>query len=253
MRKSATPRRPPRPSRAAHVAHFETWVRRVTGVPMERRAVLAAYEAGSGRYTVYAGNGGAVRLKNDVAAILDVPADKVRVLMQDVGGNFGTRGMIYPEFPPAWASRRVGRPVKRTIVPQRLPGARPRRRGRTRARRTGQFPRHARRQSRQPRRPQHQLRHGAEGRRDHVEHLRVAAAHFRARPCSATARRSAGRPEVIFVIERLIDVAAAQAARCRRSPSSSTPSSIALGVRRAPHRDAGDARERMAGAQCRRP
>ena len=73
-------------------------MRRVTGVPMEPRAVLAAYEAGSGRYTVYAGNGGAVRLKNDVAAILDVPADKVRVLMQDVGGNFGTRGMIYPEF-----------------------------------------------------------------------------------------------------------------------------------------------------------
>jgi carbon-monoxide dehydrogenase large subunit len=100
-------------ARAAHVARFETWVRRVTGVPMELRAVLAAYEAGSGRYTVYAGNGGAVGLKNDVAAILDIPADKVRVLMQDVGGNFGTRGMIYPEFAlAAWASRRVGRPVK---------------------------------------------------------------------------------------------------------------------------------------------
>jgi carbon-monoxide dehydrogenase large subunit len=54
-----------------------------------------------------------VGLKNDVAAILDIPADKVRVLMQDVGGNFGTRGMIYPEFAlAAWASRRVGRPVK---------------------------------------------------------------------------------------------------------------------------------------------
>src|SRR5216683_1508954 len=42
-----------------------------------------------------------------------VPPDKVRVLMQDVGGNFGTRGMIYAEFAlVAWAAKKVGRPVK---------------------------------------------------------------------------------------------------------------------------------------------
>ena len=35
------------------------------------------------------------------------------MVMHDVGGNFGTRGMIYPEFAlVAWAARRVGRPVK---------------------------------------------------------------------------------------------------------------------------------------------
>src|SRR5580658_1810642 len=62
---------------AAHVARFATWVRRVTGVPMEPRAVLAAYDPESGRYTVYAGNGGAVRLKNDLATMLDVAPDKV--------------------------------------------------------------------------------------------------------------------------------------------------------------------------------
>ena len=41
------------------------------------------------------------------------PPEQVRVLMQDVGGNFGTRGMIYPEFAlVAWAARKLGRPVK---------------------------------------------------------------------------------------------------------------------------------------------
>ena len=88
-------------ARAAHVTRFETWVQRVTGVPMEPRAVLAEFDAATGRFTVYAGNGGAVRLKNDLATMLGVPAETVRVLMQDVGGNFGTRGMIYPEFAPS--------------------------------------------------------------------------------------------------------------------------------------------------------
>ena len=80
------------------MTRFETWVQRVTGVPMEPRAALADYDRETGRFTVYAGNGGAVRLKNDLATMLGVPPEQVRVLMQDVGGNFGTRGMIYPEF-----------------------------------------------------------------------------------------------------------------------------------------------------------
>src|SRR5437764_6331733 len=56
-------------ARAAHVTRFETWVQRVTGVPMEPRAALADYDAASGRITLYAGNGGAVRLKTDLAFI----------------------------------------------------------------------------------------------------------------------------------------------------------------------------------------
>ena len=204
---------------AAHVARFETWVRRVTGVPMEPRAVLAAYDPESGRYTVYAGNGGAVRLKNDIAAILDVPADKVRVLMQDVGGNFGTRGMIYPEFAlAAWAARRVGRPVKwicerhesflsdyqaRDLAAEAelaldahgnflaMRGAN-----------LGNLGAHSTSFS--------MVQKGVE---IMSSIYRVPAAHFRARAVLSNSSptrpyRSAGRPEVIFVIERLIDVAA---------------------------------------------
>jgi carbon-monoxide dehydrogenase large subunit len=57
--------------------------------------------------------GCAVRPRDDLAAALGVAADRVRVVMHDVGGNFGTRGGFNPEFAlVVWAARRVGRPVK---------------------------------------------------------------------------------------------------------------------------------------------
>jgi carbon-monoxide dehydrogenase large subunit len=100
-------------ARAAHVVKFDTWVQRITGVPMEPRAAVSEYNPETKRTTLYAGSGGAVRLKNDLATVLGVAEGSVRVIMHDVGGNFGTRGMIYPEFClVAWAARRVGRPVK---------------------------------------------------------------------------------------------------------------------------------------------
>ncbi|HZM48176.1 MAG TPA: molybdopterin-dependent oxidoreductase [Burkholderiales bacterium] len=104
-------------ARAAHVVRFETWIQRVTGVPMEPRAIVSEFDPETGRYTVHAGSGGAPRFKEDVAIMLDVEAKNVRVVMHDVGGNFGTRGFIYPEFCLApWAARRVGRPVKWTCT-----------------------------------------------------------------------------------------------------------------------------------------
>jgi carbon-monoxide dehydrogenase large subunit len=98
---------------------LETWVQRVTGVPLEPRAAVASYDAASGRHTLHAGSGGVVRQKHELAGILDVPLDRVRVVSGDVGGNFGTRNAFYPEFAlVAWAARRLGRPVKWTCERQ---------------------------------------------------------------------------------------------------------------------------------------
>ncbi|MCC6474939.1 MAG: xanthine dehydrogenase family protein molybdopterin-binding subunit [Burkholderiales bacterium] len=100
---------------AAHVVRFETWISRVTGVPMEPRTAVADYDAASGRCTLYAGSGGTNRQKREIAAVLGVPMDKVRVLAYDIGGNFGTKNSLYPEFPLlCWASKRLGRPLKWT-------------------------------------------------------------------------------------------------------------------------------------------
>jgi carbon-monoxide dehydrogenase large subunit len=103
-------------ARAAHVVRLETAINRVTGVPMELRAVVGVYDEAADRYTVYtSAGGGVVRQRDDIAAVLGVPAAAVRVVSGDVGGNFGIRNNTYPELGlVAWAARRVGRPVKWT-------------------------------------------------------------------------------------------------------------------------------------------
>ena len=100
-------------ARAAHVVTKNFHVGRVTGVPIEPRAALGNYDAASGRYTLYAGSGGAVRQKSELANVLGIPPDNLRVLSHDVGGNFGTRNRVFVEYGLAlWASRKIGRPVK---------------------------------------------------------------------------------------------------------------------------------------------
>lgn len=205
--------------RAAHIVKFDTWIQRVTGVPMEPRAAVCAYDPLAQHYTLYAGSGGAVRLKHDLAHMLDVPANNVRVVMRDVGGNFGTRGMIYPEFTlVAWAARRVGRPVKWTCERQeaflsdyqgrdlaveaelaldaegRFLAMRGSNIGNAGAH-TGNFS---------------PLQKGVE---IMTSIYRIPAACFRARAVLSNTMptrpyRSAGRPEVMYVMERLIDLAA---------------------------------------------
>jgi aerobic carbon-monoxide dehydrogenase large subunit len=102
-------------AQAAYVVSIDTKIPRVTGVPMEPRTALAVCEPASGKITLYAGGGGILRPRMDLAHMLGVEPDKIRVVAKDVGGNFGTRNNTYPEFTlVAWAARRLGRPVKWT-------------------------------------------------------------------------------------------------------------------------------------------
>lgn len=101
-------------ARAAHRVQLSSWVQRVTGVHMEPRAATATWDEASNACTLYAAYGiGVVQLRDELAAILGVPPDQVRVIApRDVGGNFGTRNATYPEFALiAWAARRLRRPV----------------------------------------------------------------------------------------------------------------------------------------------
>jgi carbon-monoxide dehydrogenase large subunit len=65
---------------ADHVVAMDFHVDRVTGVPIELRAALGAYDAASGRYTLHAGSGGAVRQKRELVSILGIDPDNLRVL-----------------------------------------------------------------------------------------------------------------------------------------------------------------------------
>ena len=102
---------------AAHVVSMDFHIGRVTGAPMEPRATVAHYDRDSDRYTIYAGSGGAVRQKRELAEVLGIEPEKIRVLSYDVGGNFGTRNRVYVEFGLAlWAAHKLGRPVKYTAT-----------------------------------------------------------------------------------------------------------------------------------------
>ena len=100
---------------AAHVVVLETKMNRVTGVPMEPRTALGAYDERTKRYAVYASCAGPHRARAEIAGALDVPESDVRVVTRELGGNYGTRNNLYPEFAlVAWAARRLRRPVKWT-------------------------------------------------------------------------------------------------------------------------------------------
>jgi carbon-monoxide dehydrogenase large subunit len=206
-------------ARAAHVARLSTWVQRVTGVPMEPRAAVGAYDAAAKRYTLYAGSGGVVRQKRELAAMLGVEEGAVRVVARDTGGNFGTKNSFFPEFVlVAWASRRLGRPVKWTC--ERREAFLSDYQGRDLTVEAelaldaqGNFL--ALRASNLSNAGAHSASHVplSKGASIITSVYRFPAAYVRARAVLSntpptTPYRSAGRPEAIFVVERLIDLAA---------------------------------------------
>ena len=98
---------------AAHVTRIDVHNNRVTGVPMEPRAAVAEYDAAGARITLHAGSQGVGNPKQAISAVFQAPPENVRVISRDVGGGFGTRNTMFPEFVLAvWAAKRLGRPVK---------------------------------------------------------------------------------------------------------------------------------------------
>ena len=99
---------------AAHVLRLPLVNNRLVVNSMETRGVIAAYDPGDERFTVWSSTQGSHALKNWLAkVILKLPPERIRVITPDVGGGFGMKGFLYPEQVVAvWAARKVGRPVK---------------------------------------------------------------------------------------------------------------------------------------------
>jgi aerobic carbon-monoxide dehydrogenase large subunit len=99
------------------IVEMDLHIGRVTGLPIEPRAAFGHYDAASGRYTLYAGSGGDVGQKVELAGVLGVAPERVRVQSYDVGGNFGVRNQVFVEFGLVLrTARRLGRPVKHTAT-----------------------------------------------------------------------------------------------------------------------------------------
>ncbi|MFY9685556.1 MAG: xanthine dehydrogenase family protein molybdopterin-binding subunit, partial [Pseudolabrys sp.] len=88
---------------------------RKTPVAMEPRACLAEYDAGRDALTLHSATQVPGIVRDALSAALDMPGHQIRVVAPDVGGGFGGKGSLYPEeiFVCA-AARRVARPVKWT-------------------------------------------------------------------------------------------------------------------------------------------
>ena len=100
---------------AAHVTKLDIVNNRVAVVSMEPRTALAAYDNGAERYTLQVPTQGVSGNKATLAKILNVPAEKVRILTANVGGSFGMKNVNYPEYTCILhAAKTLGRPVKWT-------------------------------------------------------------------------------------------------------------------------------------------
>jgi carbon-monoxide dehydrogenase large subunit len=86
---------------------------RCSSSPMEGRGVMAMLDAGDGVLTVWAASQAPHMLRAGLAAALDMPESRLRVLCPAVGGGFGPKMHLYPEdVAVADLARRLGRPVR---------------------------------------------------------------------------------------------------------------------------------------------
>ncbi len=99
---------------APHVLREIFHVDRGAGMPMECRGIVARWEEHEQMLTCWISTQGPIPIRNGLAAIFHLPEHKVRVVAPDVGGGFGTKIMMfYPEeILTPFSAMRLGRPVK---------------------------------------------------------------------------------------------------------------------------------------------
>jgi len=100
-------------AKAAHVVRERIFIHRGGPFFMECRGVVASYDAIADSYLVYVSSQGSHRIKRGLLDVLDLNDNQMHVITPDVGGGFGPKGAVYPEYPcVAAAAKLIGRPVK---------------------------------------------------------------------------------------------------------------------------------------------
>jgi len=99
-------------ARAAHVARVSEINERLIVASMEPRGASASYDAPSDRYTLRVCSQGVGPLRDALLPIIGLKPEQLTVFTDDVGGAFGMKTSVYPEYPVLMvAARLVGRPV----------------------------------------------------------------------------------------------------------------------------------------------
>ena len=102
-------------AKAAHVVKLPLVNQRLVVASIEPRSAIGEFDAKDSKWTLHSCSQGVFGLKNFLRDILSAPADKVRVLTGNVGGSFGMKAAVYPEYVCILhAAKVLGRPVKWT-------------------------------------------------------------------------------------------------------------------------------------------
>lgn len=102
-------------AKAAHVVAAELHNNRISANAMEPRAALAEYHPADASFTIWMSSQGVHQHRPAFAEIFGLPAAAFRIIAPDVGGGFGMKNNVFQEDALcAWAARRLRRPVKWT-------------------------------------------------------------------------------------------------------------------------------------------
>ncbi|MCC6474597.1 MAG: xanthine dehydrogenase family protein molybdopterin-binding subunit, partial [Burkholderiales bacterium] len=101
-------------ARAARVARVAVFNQRLAGVPLEPRAAICDFDPRARAWTLQCTSQHSHLVRNHIAeSVLRVPREKLRVTVGDLGGGFGTKAAVYPEYAlVAWAAGRLERTVR---------------------------------------------------------------------------------------------------------------------------------------------
>ncbi len=99
---------------AAHVVRLSSDNGRLVQNPLETRGYIGLWDAGEQRYTLHAAAGKPQTVGRALARdVFGLAEDRVRVIVKDVGGGFGAKNPLYPEQALVlWAAKKLGRPVR---------------------------------------------------------------------------------------------------------------------------------------------
>jgi aerobic carbon-monoxide dehydrogenase large subunit len=103
---------------AKYIASLRLVNNRITANAIEPRCAIGVFDASQGKYTLHTTSQDPHGVRTVLAsAVLRIPESKIRVLSPDVGGGFGMKANIYPDdVLVLWAAKRCGRPVKWTAT-----------------------------------------------------------------------------------------------------------------------------------------
>jgi carbon-monoxide dehydrogenase large subunit len=98
---------------ARHVVKLAVDNQRLAPVTLEPRGGAAEFDAASGRLTFHASSQNPASWQGTLSKMLGLAHDRVRVVVGDVGGGFGMKALVHPEdVVIAHAARKLGRPVR---------------------------------------------------------------------------------------------------------------------------------------------